>query len=310
MKRTEVAVGIVLSSKGEVLLGRRPEGKPYSGYWEFPGGKIEPGESAREALCRELKEELGIGPVTLYPWISRIFHYPHATVNLQFFRVTDWNGEPSGLENQELSWQKPGSISVSPLLPANAPILRALSLPSLHAITAASRYGLENQIERMKRALETGIGMIQVREPEMSTEEFRSFAKMVVALAKRFDAKVLVNSEQEIARDCGADGIHLNSRTLMSLDSRPDFEWCGASIHDERELERASSLDLDYAVLGNVLETPTHPGRAGMGWEKFSKIVKQSPIPVYALGGLARKDLPLALEHGAHGIAMLRGAWD
>ncbi|NNM82820.1 MAG: Nudix family hydrolase, partial [Burkholderiales bacterium] len=295
---------------GEVLLGRRPIGKPYSGYWEFPGGKIEPGESARDALCRELKEELGIDPVSVYPWISRIFHYPHATVNLRFFRVTEWIGEPCGLEDQELSWQHPDSVSVSPLLPANAPILRALSLPSFHAITAASLFGVESQLERMKKALESGIRLIQVREPGMDREKFSTFAKMVIALCEGFDAKVLVNSDIAFAREIGASGIHLNSGMLMEQDSRPDFEWCGASVHNGRELEKASSLGLDYAVLGNVLETPTHPGRAGIGWENFARIVKDSQIPVYALGGLGKEHLPLAMEHGAHGIAMLRGAWD
>lgn len=303
----EVAAGVIFSENGDILLGKRPEGKPYPGYWEFPGGKIEAGESATEALKRELKEEIGITPRNLHPWISRVFHYSHATVKLNFFKVTGWDGEPKGLENQELSWQDPNEIRVFPLLPANEPILRSLRLAPVYAVTNAARLGIALQLEKLKAALESGVEFIQVREKEMDRDALKRFALEVMALARH--AKVTINSDIELAHQIRAHGIHLSSNQLMHLSVKPDFDWCGASVHNARELDKAVSLGLDFAVMGHVLATPSHPGIAGMGWERFSETVKGCPIPVYALGGLRKEDLGIAQQHGAHGVALLSAAW-
>ena len=303
----EVAAGVIISPEGRILLGKRPEGKPYPGYWEFPGGKVEAGESAREALMRELKEEIGIEPLQFHPWICRIFHYAHATVKLNFFRVTDWTGEPEGLENQQLSWQDPLDVGVSPLLPANQPILRALRLPAVYAVTNAAELGIAMQLERMKSALGNGLKFIQVRENGMDPGTLKHFASEVMAIAG--GAKVTINSEVALAHEIRAHGIHLSSNQLMNISVRPDFDWCGASVHGRRELEKAVSLGLDFAVMGNLLETKSHPGKLGMGWENFAELVRECPIPVYAIGGLRCSDLETAQSHGAHGIALLRAAW-
>ena len=309
MKRIEVAAGILVSPPGQVLLCSRPEGKPYPGYWEFPGGKIEPGESAAEALARELMEEIGIRPTALSPWITRVFHYTHAVVRLSFFRVTAWDGEPEGLEGQALAWQDPQSPSVFPILPANAPILRALGLPVRYGVTQASGLGESVQLEKLEAALEQGLRLIQIREKGMDDAALERFAGKAIAMASGYGARVLLNSGLRVARSVGAHGVHLTSAELMRLDAKPDFECCGASVHDARELDRAARLDLDFAVLGNVLETPSHPGKPGIGWDAFRRIAAEAPIPVYAIGGMKTEHLALAQQHGAHGIAMLRDAW-
>ena len=125
----EVAVGILIASDGKVLMARRPSGKVYAGYWEFPGGKLEPGESAVDALYRELREELNIQVTTAYPWITREFTYPHATVRLNFFRVQRWSGELLQVEHDAVAWVDPDNVTLDPVLPANGPILRGLTLP-------------------------------------------------------------------------------------------------------------------------------------------------------------------------------------
>jgi len=125
-KITEVAAAVIERPDGTFLLACRPEGKPYPGYWEFPGGKIEAGEDPRAALGRELKEELGIDVRAATPWITRVYAYTHATVRLHFFRVTAWDGEPQPLEDQGIAWQRPEAPDVTPMLPANAPVLSAL----------------------------------------------------------------------------------------------------------------------------------------------------------------------------------------
>jgi 8-oxo-dGTP diphosphatase len=106
---------------GDVLLGQRPEGKPYPGYWEFPGGKVEPGESIEAALKREFVEELGITLLSQESWCCVDHVYPHAHVRLHFFICTRWQGEPTSREGQALRWQ--GRIQVEPLLPATIPLL-------------------------------------------------------------------------------------------------------------------------------------------------------------------------------------------
>ena len=123
---TEVAVAVITAPDGRFLLAPRPEGKPYAGYWEFPGGKVKPDEPLLHALRRELLEELGIFSEHAYPWITRTFNYSHATVRLYFYRVVKWHGKPQPRENQELAWQSAEDVSVEPMLPANAPVLRML----------------------------------------------------------------------------------------------------------------------------------------------------------------------------------------
>src|SRR5437867_3148263 len=124
-KTIDAAVAVLLRQDGQVLLGQRPEGKPWAGWWEFPGGKIEEGESPYHALQRELEEELGTQAVEASPWLTRSFAYPEKTVKLHFFIVRRWTDEPHGREGQHLVWQSPDNLTVSPMLPANEPILSA-----------------------------------------------------------------------------------------------------------------------------------------------------------------------------------------
>ncbi|MBC3808164.1 NUDIX domain-containing protein [Undibacterium seohonense] len=119
-----VAVGILMQANGDVLLGQRPEGKPYAGYWEFPGGKVEEGEDILAALEREFMEELGIQILTAEPWCGVEYIYPHAHVRLHFYISREWIGEPQSLEGQAFAWQ--GAVAVEPLLPATIPLITCL----------------------------------------------------------------------------------------------------------------------------------------------------------------------------------------
>ena len=115
---TDVAVGVVFDATGRVLVGQRVAGKPYGGWWEFPGGKFEPGENAHAALVRELDEELGISVERSDPWLVREHVYEHAHVRLHFRHVVSWQGQARGREGQALVWRDPAAIDVAPLLPA------------------------------------------------------------------------------------------------------------------------------------------------------------------------------------------------
>jgi 8-oxo-dGTP diphosphatase len=309
-RRLDVVAAVILRADRSFLLAQRPVGKVYAGFWEFPGGKVESGEDPRAALERELEEELGIQVERAYPWIQRSFDYPHASVRLNFFRVLNWHGEPRGHENQALAWQQAQAVSVGPLLPANGPVLRALQLPDVCGITAASEYGESRFLELLEAALEKGLRLIQVREKWMPPDSLARFVKAVVTLARRYGAKVLINGTPEASAAGEADGVHLAAKALMLARTRPTVDWCGASCHDSRELLRARELGLDYVVLGPVKQTFSHPGAKPLGWGEFATLIGNYPMPVYGVGGLTRADLEYAWQSGAHGIAGIRGIWE
>ncbi|MBI5891539.1 MAG: Nudix family hydrolase [Nitrosomonadales bacterium] len=308
-KYVEVSAAVLQREDGSFLLAQRPAGKIWAGYWEFPGGKIEPGETALHALVRELKEELGITVQSAYPWLTRVFTYPHATVRLNFFRVTAWAGELHPHEGQQFSWQYPAQVAVNPVLPANAPILRALQLPALYAISNAAGLGEEEFLKRLQARLDAGLRLVQLREKDLAREELRVLAQRVVALAHARAARVLLNGDVALAQEVGADGVQLTSSQLKELKVRPAVDWCAASCHNAEELRRAEALECDFALLSPVLATLSHPGAPHLGWEKFAAIAAGASIPVYALGGLDRSDMQAAWQHGAHGISLLRQAW-
>ena len=308
-KITDVAVAIITRPDGCFLLARRPEGKPYAGYWEFPGGKVEPNERVADALARELKEELGIIVTHAYPWVTQVFTYPHAKVKLHFYRVTAWQGEPHPHEGQIFSWERAESVGVTPVLPANGPILRGLSLPPVMGVSQATELGIKPFLAKLDMALQRGLRLIQLREKQMPDAELIGLAQHVAEAARAYGARVLLNGDVNLVAQTGVDGVHLSAQQLMRTDQRPEVAWCGASCHTRHEMDHAAQLQLDYVVLGTVLPTATHPGEKTLGWERVAELAQDYPLPIYTIGGMRPKDLETAWQHGAHGIAMLRGAW-
>ncbi|MFO7189544.1 MAG: Nudix family hydrolase [Pseudomonadota bacterium] len=308
-KVVAVAAAVLIDADGRFLLAQRPARTVYAGYWEFPGGKVEPGEAPAEALRRELREELGVEIERADPWLVRTYTYPHATVRLHFFRVRRWRGEPHGREGQALAWQRPDAIEVEPMLPANAPILRALALPEEYAVSNAAAVGADVFLERLARRLQSGLRLVQLREPALDVGTLESLGREVVRRAHAAGARVLLNGDAALARRIGADGVHLSARELMASRARPDFDLVGASVHSAGELRHAEALGLDFAVLGSVQATPTHPDAEPLGWAGFERIARDAQLPVYAIGGMRPELLDEARAHGAHGIAMIRGSW-
>ncbi|MEP7184053.1 MAG: Nudix family hydrolase [Betaproteobacteria bacterium] len=304
-----VAAAVVLRADGRVLLAQRPPGKAYAGYWEFPGGKLEPGETPRRALDRELREELGLVVRRAAPWLIQRYVYPHAHVELHFFRVLAWDGEPVGHDGQAFAWQAPGAFTVAPLLPANTRVLQALVLPSVCGITMAGDLGEPAFLAAAERALAGGLRLIQVREKDWPDARRRALVDALLARALPFDARVLLNGDAERARAWGCHGVHWTAAALAAAAERPAGLLCSASCHTGAELARACALGLDFVVLGPVLPTPTHPDARPLGWDGFAALVAGTTLPVFALGGLARGDLDVAIANGAHGIALRRGAW-
>ncbi len=307
---TDVVAAVIYQPDGSYLLAQRPPGKAYAGYWEFPGGKVEPGESLDAAIKREIHEELGIEVHAACRWITRTHVYEHAAVRLHFFRTREWSGSPQGLEAQQFAFVQPGGETVTPMLPANGPILKAVALPPVYGITNAAGLGVEKFMQALEAALTNGLRLVQVREKNMTATQLANFAHVVVARCQAHGARCLVNGAAALAAASGAAGVHLPARQLMQTRTRPAAGLVGASVHTRAELDHAAALGCDFAVLGAVQPTATHDGAAALGWAGFSAIARDSPIPVYAIGGMQASDLyPAAWEAGAHGVAMLRAAW-
>jgi 8-oxo-dGTP diphosphatase len=309
-KRVQVAAAVITRPDGCFLLGQRSPGTFYPGYWEFPGGKVEAGETPRQALIRELREELGIEAREAWPWLTREHVYEHAHVWLHFFEVPAWSGEIRDHVHAALAWERAEALGVAPMLPANGPILKALALPRRMGITHAGDIGIPAQLAALERTLAAGLRLVQVREPLLPGADRAAFAQAVMERARPAGALVVVNGDAALAAACGAAGLHLSARQLEATDRRPDFEWVGASCHTRPELERAAALGLNYALLGPLKATPTHPDQAGLGWERFSALTQGLPLPVLALGGLGEGDMLAARAAGAHGYAAIRGAWN
>jgi 8-oxo-dGTP diphosphatase len=297
----EVAAAVIERADGAFLLAQRPAGKVYAGWWEFPGGKVEEGEAPGRALARELHEELGIDLVTAYPWITRMHVYEHATVRLNFFRVTQWRGEPRAREGQAFVWQRLGEPLVAPMLPANAPVLAALALPLEYAITDAQALGAAEQLARVEARMKGSLRLVQVRDK--GHWERSRLIYVVTSMARQYGARVLVNSGP------AADGIHYTAEQLITLRARPEAGIVAASCHTVEELGHAMAIGLDFVVLGPVKPTASHPGARTLGWEGFRRIAEGASIPVYAIGGLRMSDLDDARRAGAHGLAMISGSW-
>ena len=304
-----VAVAVVQRSDGRVLLAERPKGKASGGFWEFPGGKFDAGERVEQALARELHEEVGVELDRAHPWMTYEHEYPDKRVRLHFYRVLAWHGEPHGREGQRIAWEDPLALGVEPLLPANARVLKALALPQIYAITQAARVGVPEFLVRLEQALRQGLRLVLVRERELAPAQRVQFARRVVELARRYGATVLVSDDEMLARKADADGVHTSGGNLARRHARPRAPLWSVSCHDRQEIAHAAELGADFVVLSPVLPTATHPERQSLGWENFHAMVRDCPVPVYALGGMRPELLPTAVAHGAHGIALMSGIW-
>ncbi len=305
----DVAVGVLVRPDGSFLLASRPDGKPYAGYWEFPGGKIDPGESIAGALARELHEELGIDIGAAHPWVTRLFDYPHARVRLHFRRVFDWRGEVHAREGQRFGFFTTARLPDGPLLPATRPVLRWLDLPPVYALTNAAALGSDTFLARLERALARGLRLVQLREPALDASCVRRLLDEVLARARAYGARVLVSGRHDAALWAHAGGVHFTAAQLLALDRRPALSLVAASAHTRAEIERAAALDLDFVVAGPVLPTTSHPGQPALGWAAFARLIGDAPLPVYAIGGMREAHVPNATALGAHGVASLSSIW-
>lgn len=308
-----VAAAVVVDGEGRVLIAKRAEHRHQGGLWEFPGGKVEPGEAVREALARELHEEVGIDVVSARPLIRIPYDYGDRRVLLDVWRTDAFHGEAHGKEGQPVAWVSPPALSDYAFPAANRPIITAAQLPDACLITPepGPRSRWPSFLERLEFSLKRGVRLVQLRAKGLESVEYRALAESAAAICRTHGAHLLLNAPAALAADFPDAGLHLSSRALLELDSRPlpPGRWVSAACHNERELEKALAIDVDLHFVSPVQPTASHPGAPVLGWEGLKALCERSRVPVYALGGLGPDDRERAWRCGAQGVAGIRAFW-
>ncbi len=308
-----VVVAVIENDRDEVLLARRHGHQHQGGLWEFPGGKVNPGESVYAALKRELHEELAITPVQAHPLIRIPYEYPDRNLLLDVWRVTAFIGEPQGTEGQPLVWVHRQALTDYPFPAANRAIVSAAQLPSRYLITPEPGTPAEWPafLQQLQTSINCGIRLVQLRAPTLEPAAYLNLAQQVLACCEEQGVTLLLNGEVSLLDKCDAAGIHLNSTRLMRTPQRPlgADKLLGASCHNAQQLSQAEKIDVDFALLSPVKPTASHPEALAIGWEGFHCLSEQCRVPLFALGGMSPQDLPEAWRYGAQGIAAIRSLW-
>jgi 8-oxo-dGTP diphosphatase len=283
---------------GAVLLADRPAGKPYAGHWEFPGGKIENGESIEQALAREMREELDLQVERSDPWVVMDYDYPHAFVRLYFRRILEWTGTPRPLEGQRLHYLDHGAPAPTPLLPAAVPALRWIQLPAVvgHSPGTAAHAG--DAQAWLDSALARGLRQVLWHEPGLDQVQLALALAHCREQALGYGARLLVDarSARRLGPDAGAlEGIFMDLAQLRQATARPPADWVGAGVQSRADVDRAAALGCDFAVL----EADADPERSPM-----AQVGPDSPLPIYVVAALSAGQLDRARRAGAHGLAL------
>ena len=308
----EVAAGVIPDEAGRVLIAKRPAHAHQGDLWEFPGGKLEPGETAEQALRRELKEELDIEVEAASPLIGIRHAYPDRLVRLSVWRVERFSGIPRGAQGQPLRWVAPDRLPGFPFPAANRPIITAARLGDRYAIVNVESDHSAPVRDRLARLAAAGIVWVRLRPHGIDDPRYRSLAERAIEFGRPLGLRLLLGGDPDWVRRTGAAGLHLRAEQLRELRGRPldaSF-WVAASCHDRAELRQAERIGADFAVLGPVRPTASHPGAVPLGWAGFASLVEEAALPVFALGGLWPADLDEAKRRGGQGVAAIRGFLD
>ncbi len=307
-KFVPIVAGCLSNARGEVLICQRPAHKSYPGEWEFPGGKVERGESAQDALRRELQEELGVQVTECRPLIRLRHVYPELAVELDTWLVTAFDGEARSSEHPAIAWVRPDELLRWKLLAADRPIVTALRLPSHYVFTPPQAEA--GWIARRLAGLPPQ-ALLRLRLPALPDANYEALARHLLPHCRSQNLRLILDRTPVMVARVGAAGWHATARVMQDIKARPlpPELWTAASCHSADELKRARELGLDFAVLGAVSKTATHPTQAGLGWPGFSALAQNAGIPVYAIGGLRPDLLTPAQVHGAQGIAGISAYW-
>ena len=317
-----VAVGVIKNNNNQVLLSRRPSNVHQADLWEFPGGKLEPGETVRQALSRELNEELALTVKSAQPLIKIYHDYEEHSVLLDVWQIDSWDmglvdcsaqQVQQGQEGQKIEWVDISSLGARDFPAANRAIIKAVRLPDFYLICPEPEADTRKYINNFRACISAGVRLFQLRFGQQAHyDRHEALITELLELCKTSNSRLLINSSPEYAVKIGAHGVHLNSTRLMEFYERPlDKKFLvSASCHDAIELEHASKIDVDFAVLSPVNKTSSHASAVPLGWGKFNDLVEPVCVPVYALGGMCAEDMKKSRESGAQGVSVLSGIWN
>jgi 8-oxo-dGTP diphosphatase len=307
-----VVAGILRDREGRVLVAQRPAGKHLAGFWEFPGGKSDPGEAPLDALRRELHEEIGVEVESARPLISVPWTYPEKRIVLDAWLVDAYTGTPHAREAQALQWIAVDALRTLPMPPADVPIVNALRLPDRYLITPSFAPGESRALlDGILRACIDGFRLIQLRQPTWAPDEIAKAAREANAICARHGAALMLNASWIMAERLGLAGVHVPARLASALDVRPISRegWFAVSCHDAAEIRHAERIGADFVTLSPVAPTPSHPDAQPLGWDTFGTCASAAAVPVYALGGLGQGDIDAAQARGGRGAAAIRAFW-
>ena len=315
-KLVHVAVGVIINTDGKILIAKRPLSAHQGGLWEFPGGKVDDGETIQQALVRELREELAVNVQASEPLIQIRHHYPDKSVLLDVHRVTAFSGEPCGNEGQPVQWVDSRQLYDFEFPVANRPIIAAVNLPFRYLITGSFSSEADFSI-RLNQALAAGVGLVQLRIKEFDLNRHHTLLDIALASVKGTSAYVQINTSpdrfKQILNDYSGEsfGLHLSAKEALALNEPlglGDY-LLGVSCHNAEEIIHAQRIGADYLLLSPVLPTCSHPEVTPLGWSKFANLIELANVPVYALGGIGDGLLNTAKRHGAQGIAGISAWW-
>lgn len=311
MKRVHVAAAVIRGTDGKILIARRADSQHQGGLWEFPGGKVEAGESVEMALGRELQEELGITVESARPLIKVQHDYPDKQVLLDVWEVSSFTGQPHGAEGQPLAWVTQRELADYEFPAANEPIVAAARLPDQYLITP-DRLETPQLLRGLKKAVADGIKLVQLRAPNGYDPKYRDLAVDATGLCAG-KAQLMLKGPLEWLGDFPSAGWHLTAAQLRkyAAKGRPlsKDRWLAASCHNAEELALAEQMDVDFVTLSPVLPTQTHPDAQPLGWEQVQQLIAGFSKPVFLLGGLGPDDRQQAWAIGAQGVAGIRAFW-
>jgi 8-oxo-dGTP diphosphatase len=309
--RIEVAAGVVRNSQGQILVGQRIVDDMYLGKWEFPGGKIEIGETVEEALRRELYEELGIEVGETEPLISLKHDYPDRKVQLNVLEVLSYRGRAHGREGQAIRWVDVSMLDKLDFLAANGPIMNAVRLPGIIYRTDISVLGSDGSIreaEGLAGRPEPSAMLVNpgtpgaVYSPTVVRETLVGISNVLAGSP----VSLYVVGDPKLVHDIDISGFHFDhdfpaaTRTL----NHPGNPLIGATCSSLEDIVLATDAGSDYVFLDPTQICDSRPDRGELDWEAFSKIVEAAGVPVYAVGGLKLDDRAVARRMGGQGVVV------
>lgn len=311
-----VAVAVIMNEHNQVCISLRDKNVHQGGLWEFPGGKIEQNETVVQALKREVKEELNLSIEASRPLIKINHTYSDVSVCLHVQKIQSFSGEVKSMEGQLVKWVDVSQLAEFDFPVANIGIIKAIQLPEYYLITGKF-IDQKNFIFKLGNALKKNIRLVQLRLKDGNlalVEDPQKLIAEVSLMCEQVNACLLLNLSEQWKKKVDLkkvlfSGFHLDSASLMNDAKRSEDKMISASCHNEKELKKALQLKADFVVLSPVQKTASHPDMVPIGWDKFSELIENTVIPVYALGGVSADDLEMAQKNGAQGIAAISAFW-